>query len=245
MMKKLLALLLSLLLCVPALAFADAESDQPAMPFSLAEWESASSATLKVIGSASVSVQPDSAQVSVGVETQAETMEEASAQNAETVRKVIEALKNVGVADADIATNYYSVNTDYDYETRALRGYRVSNTLNVILRDMTSIGATMDAASAAGANSMYGVTFLSSKQAEAQDVALEKAIADAMRKAELMAKAAGREVGELVSVSEGSDSYVNVYTNYKGEAAMDSAGNVILPDNLSISAAVTLVYELK
>lgn len=229
MMKKLLALLLSLLLCMPALAFAEAESTP---------------ATLKVIGSASVSVQPDSAQVSVGVETQAETMEEASAQNAETVRKVIDALKNVGVADADIATNYYSVNTDYDYETRALRGYRVSNTLNVILRDTASIGATLDVATAAGANSVYGVTFLSSKQSEAQDAALEKAIADAMRKAELMAKAAGHEVGELVSISEGSDSYVGVYTNFKGEAAMDTS-NVILPDNLSISAAVTLVYQLK
>ena len=232
-MKKLLALILTLILALPAA--------------SLAETAAADGATITVTGSAVVTLEADYAQVSVGVSTSAKTVDEASKQNAEAIHTVIEALKAAGVQEDDIATSNYSVHAEYDYSSlggQKLTGYNVTNQLNVVIRDMAHIGATLDKATAAGANNIYNIQFLSTKADEAQDEATAYAVQDAMRRARLLAEAAGLQLGSIVSISDSTSGFSVVARSYK--STLDAvAGNSILPDDASVSASVTIVFELK
>ena len=232
-MKKLLALILTLMLALPAAC--------------LAETAAADGATITVTGSAVVTLEADYAQVSVGVSTSAKTVDEASKQNAETIHTVIEALKAAGVKEDDIATSNYSVHAEYDYSSlggQKLSGYNVTNQLNVVIRDMAHIGATLDKATAAGANNIYNIQFLSTKADEAQDEATAYAVQDAMRRAGRRAEAADLTLGSIVSISDSTGGYAVVTRSYK--STLDAAaGNSILPDDASVSANVTIVFELK
>lgn len=232
-MKKFLALILTLMLALPAAC--------------LAETAATDGATITVTGSAVVTLEADYAQVSVGVSTSAKTVDEASKQNAEAIHTVIEALKAAGVKEDDIATSNYSVHAEYDYSSlggQKLSGYNVTNQLNVVIRDMAHIGATLDKATAAGANNIYNIQFLSTKADEAQDEATAYAVQDAMRRAGLLAKAAGLQLGSIVSISDSTGGYAVVTRSYK--STLDAvAGNSILPDDASVSANVTIVFELK
>ena len=132
-MKKLLILLLTLALLLPV--------------FAQAEHAAAPGATITVSGNATVTLKADYAQVTVGVSTKAPTVEEASQKNTVAIHAVIVALTEAGVLEEDIATSNYSVNAEYDYSSmggQRLTGYNVSNQLNVPIRDMAHIGATLD-----------------------------------------------------------------------------------------------------
>ncbi|MBE5795931.1 MAG: DUF541 domain-containing protein [Clostridiales bacterium] len=232
-MKKLIALTLALLmLALPVWA----EERIPA----------AEGATLTVTGSASVTLKADYAKVSVGVSTKAATVEEATERNGEAIRSVIAALTAAGIAEDDIATSSYSVYAEYDYSTgeAVQSGFNVTNQLTVIIRDMTAIGATLDEATKAGANNIYNVEFCSTLAAEAQDEATVHAVQDAFRKAKLLAAAAGLDVGGVIALEENSGGYFTVAATYKAEAARDATSNVILPDDLTVSASVKLVVAL-
>ena len=234
-MKKLLAIILTLMLLLPCFALAE---EAVAV---------ADGATITVTGSASVTLRADYARISVGVSTKAATVDEATAQNNLTIHAVITALKDFGVAEDDITTNSYSVFAEYDYLTgeQRLTGYNVTNQLTVIIRDMEHIGATLDKATAAGANNIYNIEFLSTKADEAQDEATAYAVQDAVRKARLLAEAAGLELGGIVSITESTSGVYVTARSYESKIAADAAGNSILPDNASVSASVTMVFELR
>lgn len=231
-MKKLLLLLLFLAL-LPLTALADSQA--------------APGATLKVTGAASVSLTADHARVTVGVRTASETIDAASAENGAAIHSVIAALQEAGVAEEDIATSNYSVSAEYDYSTgvQKLIGYSVTNQLTVIIRDMDHIGAVLDQATRAGANSIYNIEFLSTASAQAQDEASAHAVQDAIRKAALLAEAAGLEVGSILSIEEATSGYIVASRTYDSAAQAKATSNVILPDQMTVSASVTIVFELK
>ena len=234
-MRKLLALLLACALLLPCLALAESPA-------------AASGATITVTGSASVTLKADYARISVGVSTSAKTVEEATQQNSTTIFAVIEALKTAGVQEDDIATSNYSVHAEYDYSSfggQKLTGYNVTNQLTVIIRDMEHIGATLDKATAAGANNIYNIEFLSTQADAAQDEATAYAVQDAMRRAKLLADAADLTLGGIVSISDSSSGWVVSTRSYASKLDMAVAGNSILPDDTSVSASVTIVFELK
>lgn len=236
-MKKFFALLLTLML-LPVFAVAEDA------PIAVAD-----GATITVTGSAVMSLKSDYAQVSVGVSTEAATVEAAAQENNVRIHAVIAALKAAGIAEADIVTNSYSVYAQYDYPSftgkETMSGYKVTNQLTVIIRDMEHIGVTLDKATAAGANNIYDIQFLSTKADEAQDEAITYAVQDAIRRAKLLASAAGLKLGGIVSISDSTSGWFTASRTY--ESAMDKAAtsNVILPDDASVNASVTMVFELK
>jgi uncharacterized protein YggE len=233
-MKKLLSIILVLALLLPCIALAETVAV-------------AENATITVTGSASVTLKADYARISVGVSSKAATVEQAANENNAAIYAVIDALKEAGVAEEDIATSNYSVYAEYDYASfggQKLTGYNVTNQLTVIIRDMAHIGATLDKATAAGANNIYNIEFLSTKADEAQDEATVYAVQDAMRRAKLLASAAGLNLGGIKSISDTVASYGIVTRSYASK--LDAvAGNSILPDDTSVSASVTIVFELK
>ena len=237
-MKRLLSVLL--VLCI-TLCFGAALAETAA--------PEASSAVLTVTGEAQVIIPADYAQLVLGVSTQNESVTTASTVNSTTLDAVIEALHGIGVAPEDIVTENFSVSPMYDYqygklgESQTVTGYQVENRLRVTVRDVNQVGAVMDAGVSAGANEAFGITFLSSQESDASDEALRAAVAEGQRKAELMAAACGKNLGALVSVTENaSGGYGGVTLNYL--AADASTGTTVLANDLTVSAQVTLTYQL-
>ena len=106
-----------------------------------------------VSGTASISLKPDVAKVVLGVEALDDTVAEASEQATAAMTKILDALTTTGVPSEDIQTSHFSIKPSYssrsDY-TRWLEGFEVTNTLNVKVRDIDSVGQVIDRAVEAG-----------------------------------------------------------------------------------------------
>ncbi len=162
-------------------------------------------AVISVTGEASVSVPPDLAQIDGGVTTEAKTAREASEANNTTMGKVLLALKGAGIDEKDFQTSRLSLQPQYAPNRNgpnAIVGYQASNRVTIKLRDVTKVASTIDTLVGAGANNIGGINFMVSAASKLLDDAREQAIADARRKAEIYAKAAGVTLGSPVSISE-------------------------------------------
>lgn len=203
--------------------------------------------TITVNASATVTLPADRAVISIGVRTSAPTAAEASAQNAAAIDTVLAALEAAGVLPEDVATADYSIYPNYVYNddgTRTLIGYEITNMLSVSVRDVEQLGTVLDAAIAAGANEMYGITFASTQEQAGQDQALCAAIEEAYRKGQLMAEASGMTLGSVVTIVEGGGSYA-VYANAKLESADMAAGaTTIIADGVDVTATVSITFVL-
>jgi uncharacterized protein len=165
-----------------------------------------SDARIVVTGEGSVSVAPDYAAISAGVVSRAKTAGEAADANAKSMAAVISALTDAGVARNDIQTAQYSLAPVYASpqpgSEQKLTGFSVSNRLNVKVRDIGKTGAILDKLVAAGVTDVGNVEYLHANSSALLDQARQAAMADARRKAELYANAAGLTLGVVAFVSE-------------------------------------------
>ena len=160
---------------------------------------------ISVTGEATVSVPPDQAQIEGGVSTEAKTAREASQANNAAMGKVLLALKGAGIDEKDVQTSRLSLqpqNAPNRTGPSAIIGYRASNRVTVRLREVTSLAGVIDTLVGAGANEIGGINFMVSQASRHLDEAREQAIADARRKAEIYARAAGVTLGEPLNISE-------------------------------------------
>jgi uncharacterized protein YggE len=167
--------------------------------------EDAPIAAISVTGEAQISVAPDLAQIDAGVSTEAKTAREASDTNNAAMGKVLLALKGAGIEEKDFQTSRLSLQPQYAPNRappNAIVGYQANNRVTVKLRDVSKAAALVDTLVGAGANSIGGISFLVSQPSKLLDEAREQAIADARRKAEIYAKAAGVTLGAPLSISE-------------------------------------------
>ena len=209
---------------------------------------------ITVSSSATVRLVPDKATISFGVNTQQETAEKAQSENAKTVKTAITQLTKNGVAEKSIRTTYYSMYPEYDYSgdgEQQLKGYYVSTTLSVQDQNVADLGKLLSACVSAGVNNVDSVQFFCSGYDEAYQQALEQAVADSKGKAEVLAAAEGKELGEVVNVTEGWQdtsarygSDANVSMTGTGEA--DGTGiPAFQPGESEIVANVTVTYRVK
>ncbi len=209
---------------------------------------------LTVQGSATVELDAEYATLSVGVDTESVNVADAQQENARLMEQVIAALRDAGCAPEDMKTGGFNVYTSYAYaygdggaESRTVV-YHVSNSLIITVRDISQIGAYIDAAGNAGANQMNSLTFHSSSQSEAYDRALTLACADAKAQAELLADALGVKITGIVSVTVPRDTvvYARAAGAMKTNAAADEgASTAILAGDLSVSATVQVVFGIE
>ena len=236
-MKKMIALCLVCLLIVlsvPALA-----EENPRL--------------IRVSGNATVALAADTATMQIGVNTKKPTVQEAQKENAALMNAVLEALHAIGIEDQDIMTSQFNVSSMFDYSVSSLgqeirtQYYEVQNNVSVTVHDLTLIGQVLDAAMEAGANTSYGITFSSTKQNEAYQKALTRAVEDAMQKAGVLAAAAKVQLGNLVSMNATQNQYAmggyGVSNAYVYEAKSMDRGTVITSGDITVSADVTLEYE--
>jgi hypothetical protein len=198
---------------------------------------------MTVTGEGTIAAVPDSVVIRLGVSSQGKTARAASDANAKEMTVVLAAIKESGVADRDIQTTSLSLQPQYDpNKTGAPRliGFQATNQVTIKIRDIGQLPAVLDRAIAAGANEMSGIEFVVSEQAKLLDKARIEAIADARRKAELYASAAGMKVGRVMAISEeGPTQTPRAYQTMRAGAATP-----IAPGEQMLRAVVTVSYEL-
>ncbi len=173
-----------------------------------AEQQAEPQARIVVTGDGSVWVSPDYAQIKGGVTTHGKTAKEATDANSKLMATVTAALRSAGIEQKDMQTAQFSVQPVYappqpNAEPK-LTGFSVSNRLGVTIRQIADVGDILDRLIAAGATDVGNVEFMHSDASKALDQARAAAIADAQRKAEIYARAAGVNLGRIVSISEAS-----------------------------------------
>jgi uncharacterized protein YggE len=202
--------------------------------------------TISVTGEATISAPPDLAQIEAGVTNEAKTAREASSANNDAMGKVLLALRSVGISDKDYQTSQVSLQPQYANQNRsgpnALTGYRATNRVTIKLHDILKIARAIDAVTAAGANDIGGISFTVSNASKLLDDARAQAIADARRKAEIYAKAAGVALGAPVSISEEG---TPVPVMYRRAAAPMAAGVPIAPGEDTLRVTVAISWEIK
>jgi uncharacterized protein YggE len=165
--------------------------------------------SITVTASGQVAVEPDMARISSGVTTQAATASEALSRNSEAMKKVIDGLKQAGIETKDIQTTSLRVEPRYtrprEGEAPAIDGYSVTNQVEVLAHNLDKLGEVLDRLVSLGANEMGGLSFEVSEAESLRDAARKEAVANARRRAELFAAAAGAEVGEVLAIQEGGD----------------------------------------
>ena len=212
--------------------------------------------TLNASGEGFVMVVPDIAIVSIGVTSRADTARAALDQNNADTAAVIGTIREAGVADKDIATSGFSVSPVYEerppradesgaiVEMPKIVGYQVSNEVRVTVRDIGASGALLDKVVSAGANQISGIAFDVANPQAPSDEALKNAIADARRKAVLMAEAAGVRIVRVLDVSGGGGFPMFA----RAEAmAFDSAGAPpvpVMPGEARVQANANIVFEI-
>jgi uncharacterized protein YggE len=198
---------------------------------------------LTVTGEANVAVAPDTAVMRIGVTSQARTAREASAANASQMTSVLAAIRETGIADRDVQTSRLSLQPQYDPNkngTARLLGFQVTNQVTIRIRDTDKLPAVLDRAIAAGANEKSGIEFIVSEQSKLLDQARDDAIADARRKAELYAKAAGVKLGKVVAINEeGANAPPRPVMQ-----AMRSGAVPVAPGEQMLRASVGVSYEI-
>jgi uncharacterized protein len=203
-------------------------------------------AVVTVLGHGSVTVKPDIATINVGVTVTAPALADAQRQATRLMTKVVAAIKKDGVKDEDIQTSYYSVNVVSSYDNNGnptgVTGYQVSNQVAVTVRDLDKVNSILEDAVAAGANSIYGITFGVADPSAAASQARAAAVADARTRAEELATAAGLTLGRVLSISEGVPQPVPYAA---GQAAGKGGAVPIETGGLEVTVDVQVTYELQ
>lgn len=172
--------------------------------------------TISVSGTGEATAQPDTAVVTLGVETEAESAEDALDENTEQMQALLTALQEAGIPEADIQTQAIRLQPRYEEVRRTepngegermdreLVGYMAVNTVEVRVRDIETLGSLLDTAVEAGGNRIQGIRFEVSDAADLVDEAREAAWENAEHKAEQLVDLAGAELGDVLTISESS-----------------------------------------
>jgi uncharacterized protein YggE len=207
--------------------------------------------TIGVSGTGMVRAAPDQAVVSLGVQTDAEEASTALSENSSQMQALIDALEAAGIAAEDIQTQVLQLYPRYEETpvgtsgatTSTLVGYTATNIVQVTVRNLDSLGSTLDAAVKAGGNQIQGISFEVSDTSNLVDQAREAAWNDAVHKAEQLAGLAGAELGDVLTINESSNVPSPVVEAVRTVA---QAGAVpIQPGTQTITANVQVTWLLR
>jgi len=202
---------------------------------------------ITVVGEGRVEAVPDMAVVTLGVTYEARAADEAMEQASASVAKMMDRFTTLGIAARDVQTSRFSLDPVWvnrnssTGERPEISGFTASNAVTVRVRDMASLGGILDAAIADGANNFNGLQFTLQDPKPLQDEARRRATADAMDRAAQLAKAAGVTLGPVQSVSEMGGGAQPVRMEM---AAMRDGGAPIAAGEVSLSASVSMVFEI-
>ena len=207
--------------------------------------------TLNLNVSSNVKKAPDMATISAGVVTQSRTAKAAMDENARRMSAAFVALKAAGIADRDMQTSGINLAPQYTYvanQRPTIRGYEATNRVTLRIRRLENIGPVLDALVAQGVNEINGPTFgLDNPEAEL-DTARTEAMATAMRRAELYARASGMRVKRVMTINE-SGGYEPPQPRPMMMSRMASASadaeTPVAPGEVTLSIQLNVQFELE
>jgi uncharacterized protein len=202
--------------------------------------------SIRVSGEATVTAQPDQAQLDL-VTTQAQTAQTAAANNAQQLERTLAELRRALGANAEIKTVSYSLSPDYRYPREGgkptITGYTATNLVRVTLKDLTRLGQVIDVATQAGANRIHRLQFTLKDEQAAQAQALRAAALKARAQAEALAQALGVKIRRVLSLVE-SSAGVQPLARDVMLARAEAASTPIEPGTIEVRATVTLTVEI-
>jgi len=207
--------------------------------------------SVSVSGLGRSSVTPDRFTFTVGVQTVANTVDDAVSQNNKRVAAVIAALKAAGAQDKDIQTSNFNIWPQQNYREGQLPeilGYQVTNTITVRSTKVADAGKLLGVAIGAGVNTSSGINFEVADPARGRDAGLRAAFDDARAKAALLAQAAGRSLGRVLSISEGAVAHPPQPYPMQRTMAMESRAAADVPIESGTQEqtyTVSVVFELR
>jgi uncharacterized protein len=206
---------------------------------------SATGGKITVTGTGTVSGTPDQLVLSMGVQTSASSVSTALRQANEAATKVIGSLKAAGVQGSDIQTSGLSIQPNYSSSSQVPTGYGVSEQLTATLRHLRSAGSQIQAAVTAGGNAttVDGVSLNLTDTSTLLANARAAAIRDAKAKASQFARALGRPLGAVISVSDQSSVPYPIYAAATGFRS-PAASVPVQPGKQQVSVQITVVYAI-
>jgi uncharacterized protein YggE len=219
------------------------------IPFSVNSVMTTKTDTFSVTGTGKVTVLPDVAIVNAGVTAQASSVKAAQDLLNKNINAVSSAVKSAGVDGKDVQTSGYNISPTYDYSanTQRITGYQAYSNLSIKVRAIENVNAVIDAATAAGANTVGGISFDVDDKTKAENEARQKAVADAKSKAENAARMAGFSLGRIINYSE---DFGGAPRPIPMMAKADSVAGGGVPTEIQtgsneITVAVTLSYQIQ
>lgn len=208
--------------------------------------------TLAATGTGMESAAPDMAVVTLGVLSRAGTAREALDENNAEMDKVVQMVRGQAVADKDISTTGFSINPVYSRPSQVrsedqpvepkVVAYEVTNQIRIIVRDIDKTGTVIDSAVTAGANQAGSINFDIQDRQALVDKAIAEAIAEARRKAGLMAEAAGVRLVRVLNISANEGGGGPVFRLETRAAAAPAVP--VMGGELSISANAQISWEI-
>jgi uncharacterized protein YggE len=209
--------------------------------------EPTSTGTIVVSGTGRVAVQPDVADLRLGVTVAKPTVEAARGEAAATMDAILRAVDGAGVARADVRTAMLSVQPRYDYrDGRApvLTGYEIANVVEVSVRDLSALGDVIDATLTAGATSMDALSFRLADPRPAEREARRQAMAEARSRADVLAEAAGVTVKGVSDIVEGQPVRPpGPVAKAQRMALAADAGTPVEAGTLEVAVTVSVTYR--
>jgi uncharacterized protein len=205
--------------------------------------------SIVVSGTGRIAVQPDLADVRLGVTVTQPSVGTARAEAAQTMDAVLAAVRDVGVESRDVRTSMLSVQPRYDYRdgrAPALTGYEVANIVEVTVRDLDALGGVVDGTLGAGATSLDGLEFRIADPGPAEREARVRAMAEARARADVLAEAAGLTIDGVVEIVEGPPSRPPI--PFPKAERMALAADVATPveaGTLEVAVTVTVTYRTR
>ena len=207
--------------------------------------------SISVTGVGLVKAEPDVADINLGVTKQGEDATSASQEAAMAMEAVVKALLEAGIVEGDIQTSSISLNPLYDWDNDppTIEGWEASNLVDITVRDITTVGDVVDAATAAGATNVNGITFRVEDPTAAEAEARTAAVADAKAKAEQLAADAGVTITGVINISESGGQtpqplYFEGDTTGGNERLAAIAETPVLPGQVELSISVFIQYEI-
>jgi uncharacterized protein len=211
--------------------------------------------TITVVGRGEVNVKPEVAHTTVGVEALAPTVDAAMADAQERMDAVLAALEELGIATRDIQTSNFSINfertgTGMPAPAGTSTGssqpegfYRVSNMVQITIRDLEQVASVIDEAVTAGANNVWGISFGLDNTDTLEGQAREDAVKDARARAESLARLNGVTVGEVVSISEVVGTVPGPM--FSAAEGRGGGGTPVEPGEVSFTTQIQIVYSIR
>jgi len=203
-------------------------------------------ASMRVHGQATLSVEPDQVQFDIGVVTQAATPKAATDQNASQSNALVQEL-NAAFPSATVKGINFSINPNYQYPREGaptIAGYTASNTVRLLVNDISRLQTLIDIAIQSGANSINRLTFTLRNENSVRAQALAGAANQAQAGAEALATSLKLKLGRLLTVEEGQPVVVSAPREISFEKLQSTNLAPISPGTIDVHADVDLTYEV-